>query len=449
MKISMLRTVTFLLAILPALPLAAQHKCGNALILEELGKRQPDELLRLIEQRDRNNEQVRKLSGSANKTTAQYPIPVVFHFVLSQAQYNQIGRDTGIMRRVRSQLECLNKDFNRQNADSSLIPAAFKPLYSGVGIQFALANTTNSNTISPGIELRMLAATDNPTYSATTTCHNVKHSTSLGMDAWDNSKYFNVWVCNIAGGNTVGVTAPPSFVTVNVGGHVITPDEKGMVLHYPAIGVREFPAQYFLTGIDKGRTMTHEMGHYFEIWHPSGDDGGLCPTNGGFDDGITDTPPEADSKLCSGGVCPTFPTTDACSPASPGVMFMNFMDYVDDRAMQMFTIEQASVMFSALTIESWSLTQHPELVKVSDQILPESTVLVSPNPAQNQIRIATTGNQHLQQIELVNTLGQTVYRQKVSNQQPLLIGRQDWAPGVYYLHCQFAEGILSKKIVFE
>src|SRR5690606_27853362 len=93
------------------------------------------------------------------------------------------------------------------------------------------------------------------------------------------------------------------------------------------------------TKTDLGRTLTHELGHFFELFHPNGDDLS-CPANGGDDDGISDTPPSYTNKIRN----PVFPVTDQCSPNFPGVMFMNYMDYCDDLSLYMFTMEQCSVM---------------------------------------------------------------------------------------------------------
>jgi hypothetical protein len=444
-------SVTALLAVLSGSASQAQRVCGNEIKLTELRTQQPAVFEQMRTQRQKEILEA-KQSGVASKTTAQYAIPVVFHFVLTPNQYSYLGNDTGIRRRVKSQLAHLNSDFNRHNADSSTIPGAFKPVYTSVGIQFGLTNTSSSKTISPGIEIKVDTGVNVPEFDANVDCYKAKHNSTKGLDAWDPDKYLNVWVGNITSGGSgtvVGITTPPSNVGVNIGGHTITADEKGLVINYGSFGAREFPAQNFIAGTDLGRTMTHEMGHYFELWHTWGDDGGLCPDNGGFDDDIADTPPEADAQYCNAGLCPTFPKLDACSNTSPGIMFMNYMDYVDDKAMVMFTIDQAARMQFYLQNESSSLTQHPELLKVSERILAENVLRVTPNPASTMIRLEVTGAQHLQQVELVNALGQSVYHVTAKDNQSLNIQRQGWAPGVYYLHCQFAEGMLSKKIVFE
>lgn len=78
-----------------------------------------------------------------------------------------------------------------------------------------------------------------------------------------------------------------------------------------------------------GRTLTHELGHYLlldHIW------GGGC----GVDDGIADTP----SQSAPYGGCPNV----GASSCGTTDMHMNYMDYVNDQCMYMFSANQSTVM---------------------------------------------------------------------------------------------------------
>jgi hypothetical protein len=447
----------FALAAIPA-GSYAQRNCGTGIRNRKLAVENPALFQQMRErQQQRTEEALAFMNNAAYKPAgAQSPIPVVFHFILTPTQYNDIGRDTGIRRRVYSQLKSLNADFNRKNADSSQIPAAFKSLYTNVNIQFSLAKGTNANTISDGIEVKVVSTLPAPVYDVNNECYTAKEATAVGLPSWDVNKYLNIWVVNITAGGTgvvVGVTTPPTSVGTTSGTHTITAAEKGVVLNYGAIGVREFPTQYFVSGIDRGRTLTHELGHYFELWHTWGDDGGACPGTGGWDDFIADTPPEGDAHYCSSGVCPTFPKTDNCSPSSPGVMFMNFMDYVDDRAMQMFTVEQGQMMRRMIMLdsESYSLTQHPELLLQAgiSPAISESAFRVFPNPASDMVHIALTGGEKLLSIDILNMMGQSISHTVAGDKNDYTVPLGDAAPGIYFVQCHFAEGTLTKKIVLQ
>lgn len=432
----------------------AQRNCGNPTFLENMKRdfpafyqqKQAEKTQRIVDAVD-----AFKKAGE-RKTTAQYPIPVVFHFLVTDDEYSYLGEDSGIIRRVKAQLKQLNADFNGANTDQNLIPPAFKPLFANANIKFGLAKGTSANIISPGIEVKRLAAPS--IYDVNNDCYTAKQNTPIGLAAWDATKYLNIWVLRITNGGSgtvLGITCPPSNAGYNSGTltnpHIITSDDFGIVLNYGAFGVREFPAQKFITNIDRGRTLTHEMGHYFELSHTWGDDGGMCPGKGGQDDGISDTPPEADSKYGA----PVFPLFDACTIAGNGVMFMNYMDYVDDRAMQMFTKEQGSRMQAFLQPgqESYSLTQNPGLaLGVNDHLLEEAFSVV-PNPATSNLHLTLSGESRFLSAEVMNMLGQTVAHIKADGSKSLDIAVGNVPRGIYLLKCQFAEGTLTRKIVLQ
>jgi hypothetical protein len=88
-----------------------------------------------------------------------------------------------------------------------------------------------------------------------------------------------------------------------------------------------------------GRTATHEVGHWLNLFHIWGDDGQGCSGS----DGVDDTPNQAGSN----GGCPTFPHI-TCNNGPNGDMFMNYMDYTDDACMFMFTQGQVDRMEACL-----------------------------------------------------------------------------------------------------
>lgn len=434
----------------------AQRNCGSPILMDRIKKERPAEYAQLMAERAQRNiaaEQAAKASAQM-KTTAQYPIPVVFHFLITQDEYNYLGQDEGIIRRVRSQIKQLNADFAGTNADKYKIPPAFLPVFGNANIKFGLASATSSATISNGIEVKILSAP--AVYDVNYDCYTAKENTAIGFPAWDPSKYLNIWVAKITSGMSgtiLGITTPPSFLGHNVGTmsnpHRITEQDFGIVLNYGAIGVRELPEQSFIPNIDKGRTLTHEMGHYFELSHTWGDDGGLCPTNGGQDDDIADTPPEAGSQFGS----PNYPVYDACTKSTSGtsIMFMNFMDYVDDGSMQMFTKDQVSRMqaFIQPGYESYSLTQNPGLSLGVNQALAESSITLSPNPASNKILLSLTGSNHFLRADVVNLLGQSVAKVPANGTQSISINLSDIPKGIYLVKCQFTEGTLTRKFVLQ
>lgn len=246
-----------------------------------------------------------------NSTNAVITIPVVFHIV-----YNGTAQNISDAQCI-AQLNQLNLDFARMNADAANTPSVWQGISANTNIQFCLAQRTPTGAATTGIERR------STTLTSFSTNDNVKRTANGGMDAWPSSSYLNIWSCNISGG-VLGYAQFP-------GGPAAT---DGVVLLYSSIGSVAQPGT--ATPYNLGRTATHEVGHWLNLYHIWGDDGTACSGT----DNCSDTPNQADENYGA----PTFPLTDACATASPGVMFMNYMDYTDDRAMNMFTAGQSTRM---------------------------------------------------------------------------------------------------------
>ncbi|MCW3080004.1 MAG: type sorting protein [Segetibacter sp.] len=248
-----------------------------------------------------------------NNNRTAYTIPIVFHVVLTNPA---TVSDESIL----AQLDVLNKSFSGTNADTTRIPDYFKPFFGKTGIQFCLAQQTPTGEGTSGIERITTTQTSfSPDNDA------VKHSTSGGANGWDPKKYYNVWLCTLTSG-VLGYATFPNDTG--------TPDEQGAVVDY-----RSLPGGS-LNSYNAGKTLSHETGHYFNLFHIWGDDRGECT---GSDD-VNDTPNQADaSKGCTNGI-----KTDACSPAANGVMYQNYMDYSFDSCLVMFTQEQVLRMETTL-----------------------------------------------------------------------------------------------------
>jgi hypothetical protein len=108
----------------------------------------------------------------------------------------------------------------------------------------------------------------------------------------------------------------------------------GVVINFQAFGTSGTAQAPF----NKGRTATHEVGHYFNLRHIWGD----TPDCSGSDM-VADTPNCAGPNFGR----PGFPTI-TCNNGPNGDMFMNYMDYTDDAAMFMFTTQQVVRMRTTL-----------------------------------------------------------------------------------------------------
>ncbi len=294
-------------------------RCGTMPVLEKEFKKDPTLKARMQAAEQRLQQEAKQRSSQNNTNLREeagpYYIPVVFHIVLSNPNVITDAQ-------VQAQLDTLNKDYAGLNGDSTKIPAAFKPLYAKSNIRFVLAKRTPDDASTTGIE-RYVAGKSS--YSITD--NSVKYTSAGGANAWNPDKYINVWITNLSGGYLGYGTFPNTSVTA----------EQGVVITYTSLPGASSGAY------NRGRTLTHELGHFFNLYHIWGDDNGSCSGT----DYVDDTPNQADATY--GCPSPAI-VTDNCSPTAPGILYEDFMDYTDDACMVMFTMLQASRMETALTL---------------------------------------------------------------------------------------------------
>jgi len=241
------------------------------------------------------------------KQRAVKTIPVVVHVVYKNA--NENISDAQIL----SQIDILNKDFRKLNADTSVIPAPFKGLAADCEFQFCLAQLDPNGNPTTGIV--RVPTTVGP-FSGNDA---VKFTAQGGDNAWDRNKYLNIWVCNIMG--YLGYSSFPG-----------SPAElDGIVCYFGAFGT----GGATLPPYNLGRTATHEIGHWMNLFHIWGDDGTGCFGS----DRVDDTPNQGGYN----SNCPTFPKL-SCNNGPHGDMYVNYMDYSYDACLTMFTEGQKARM---------------------------------------------------------------------------------------------------------
>ena len=244
-------------------------------------------------------------------TTGTVIIPVVVHVLYNTAAQNISDAQ------VQSQLTVLNEDYRKLNMDASKTPAIYAGLAADANVQFVLAKRDPSGLATSGVIHKYTKTASWSTNDA------VKNSKRGGDDAWDASKYLNLWACNLGQG-LLGYAQFP-------GG---SPSTDGVVILYSAFGSRaKYSAGTYISAYDLGRTASHEVGHWLNLRHIWGDDSGACTGS----DQVADTPNQGAENYG----CPAFPHV-SCS--NSGDMSMNYMDYVDDACMYMFSTGQSSRM---------------------------------------------------------------------------------------------------------
>jgi hypothetical protein len=249
------------------------------------------------------------------KTTAPiFTIPVVVHVL-----YNNTTTNISTAQ-IQSQIDQLNLDYQKLNADASLVPAAFSGVAADIQVQFCLAQRDPSGNATTGI---IRKSTTKSSFSADN--DDAKSNSTGGDAAWPATQYLNLWVVPaITSGGQGGILGYAQFP----GGPAGT---DGVVIGYNYFGTTGAVSAPF----NKGRTGTHEVGHWMNLYHIWGDDGNGCTGS----DLVGDTPNQGDENYG----CPAFPTV-SCSNGPNGDMFMNYMDYTDDACMYMFSTGQKSRM---------------------------------------------------------------------------------------------------------
>lgn len=286
--------------------LNAQRNCGSMEVLDRQLKEDPDMAYRM--------EMIEKQTALYEKTShpgkrAVVVIPVVVHVVYQTSAQNISEAQ------INSQITVLNADFRALNGDIGSVPAEFQPLIADSEVEFCLAKQDPNGLATTGITRKYVNK------SAWGTNDDVKKSTKGGVDPWPASKYLNIWVCNIGGG-ILGYAQFP-------GG---SPATDGVVIGYNYFGTTGVVSPPF----DKGRTATHEIGHWLNLRHIWGD--ATCGT-----DYVNDTPTHNTANYG----CPAFPHYSTCS-GTPKEITMDYMDYTDDACMYMFTQGQKTRMRAVL-----------------------------------------------------------------------------------------------------
>ena len=274
-----------------------QRSCAANDVLEDQMKQDPSLKQRMDDIEAFTRRYVE--NPTANRGSSTITIPVVVN-VLYKTNAENISAA-----QINSQITALNADYSAHNSDYNNTPSVFQSVRSGdIGVSFVLSSVVRKST-----NKKSLQANDA-----------MKKSSQGGIDPTDPDHKLNIWVCTL-GGSLLGYAQFP-------GGN---PATDGVVIINTGFGTTGTATAPF----DKGRTATHEIGHWMNLRHIWGD------TNCG-NDLVNDTPIHTTSNFG----CPSFPDNSSCGGTTHPMMTMNYMDYTDDGCMFMFTQGQKSRMLA-------------------------------------------------------------------------------------------------------
>lgn len=295
------------------MPQPVGRKCGAMAIHLALLEKHPE-----FRANQRRLVEATRERRSHRATWTPIAIPVVVH-VLYNTESENIPDS-----QIHSQIDVLNKDFNAANADISKVPEVWKGLVHNADIRFALATVDPAGKPTSGIHRKKTHRTSFPLPVFDDDPEPIKFDSTGGADAWPADQYLNLWVGKLASG-ILGYAQFP-------GGPAAT---DGVAILNTAFGMGGITQPPF----HLGRTATHEVGHWFNLRHIWGDEPECAA-----DDFVEDTPLQGDQNFGK----PAFPHI-SCNNGPAGDMFMNYMDYVDDDTMYMFTLGQVDRMHAAIT----------------------------------------------------------------------------------------------------
>jgi hypothetical protein len=268
-------------------------------------------------------QQLKKKRAASNLRTQAppYTIPVVVHII---HKGEPIGTGSNISdAQVLSQIKVLNQDFQRTNPDRINTPAEFAAVAGSMDITFVLAKRDPEGRASNGIV--RVKGTKNSWTSADN--YQLKSQSN-----WPSEDYLNIWVCDIT--DFLGYAQFPVSNLPGLENSSNNAETDGVVISYAVFGSIDDGNFNLDPDYNKGRTTTHEVSHFFGLKHIWGDDDNECTGT----DHVADTPNQA--GFTTG--CPAHPRS-TCNPAVVS-MFQNFLDYTDDRCMNLFTQDQVERM---------------------------------------------------------------------------------------------------------
>jgi Pregnancy-associated plasma protein-A/Secretion system C-terminal sorting domain len=348
---------------------------------------------------------LRGSSGTDASAEKQVTIPVIFHILYRNDAENLS------MAQIESQLNVLNEDYGGTNADRSHLPGYFSNCLGSPNIRFERATMAPDGRASTGVVRRMISVNN---FAAD---DRMKSAMTGGDDAWDATKYLNIWVCPMAN-NVLGYASLPGC----------DPAVDGVVISSMAFGTINMRAPF-----NKGRTATHEVGHWLNLRHIWGDE--ACGT-----DNVDDTPQQqGPNRGCPDGERKT------CGNTAHGDLYMNFMDLTDDGCMYMFTAGQKQRMralFAAGGPRRGMLNSDALSLKTADGALPApevSGLTVFPIPANTQLTLQTGLTGGSARLTVYNQLGVAVMTKVVATAQEVL-DISALKPGQYFMRLSVQNG---------
>jgi hypothetical protein len=292
----------------------AQQQCGQAEVMQKLFENHPEWRLKFEQAQaqfaEQENHQSMKGASVSQTLVPTHTVPVVFHIL-------HLGGPENISdAQVLNQMAILNRDYQKQNADTNQVIPSYTNNIANVRFEFRLAQIDPNGNCTNGI----IRHYDSITNSWPLPTNNF----SAYQYTWPPNKYLNVYVV----GNILGMDGA---YTILPGTPIPTVADAIVIEHYVTGSIGT-------ANVANSRVLTHEVGHWFNlqhIWGTSNQPGVACG-----DDLVTDTPITKGYTVCI--------TPAAAAVCNPPIIenYQNYMDYTPCKLM--FTNGQAARMLTCI-----------------------------------------------------------------------------------------------------
>lgn len=327
---------------LSGMSLSAQQRCGVDEMLAHDKRQAPESASRALLQEQLAFEQWLKRTTeglNARNSCEIFTVPIVFHIVYANSGAN-ISTE-----QVLSQLDILNQDYRRMDSTAGNGPGA------DTRIQFCLATLDPDGDSTNGITR---------TQSTLGNHRTTEEDQLKSLVSWDDQRYLNIWITESVTLIDPGGQDPPSAILAYASFPTLPNGlPQGVVIDHRYLG-NEGTA---IAPYNAGRTLTHEIGHYFGLYHPfesegicSGASESNCNSNG---DRICDTPSQQDPTYGCPNTADNSCIDTPCDGPDPA---FNYMNYTDDLCMNAFTAGQANRMHFFLEGARASLVDPSNLI---------------------------------------------------------------------------------------
>ena len=340
-----------------------------------------------------------------------YVIPIVVHILENDSGKEPIPVFDSDIYYI---IDCLNRDFNLENADTSILTDTLKDMPGNMRIRFVLAKTDPN-----GLPTKGFTRTKTHVQEFGWAANAIKFDSLGGKNAWDPKKYFNIWVGALWPG-LLGYSQFPGG-PLETDGIVVTSDifkeEPSVHIHY-----------------NKGRVTAHEIGHSLSLRHPWGN-GWACSDNM-----VSDIPTQNGPNYN----CPDT-TFSLCQGDTTRDIVKHYMDYCGDTCMVMFT--KGQVLNARRSIQQYRMGQVIVDTTPLSPILGEESVIVYPTISDNAVNIKIDREMKNVEVKLYSLGGKLIHQDKVYGCYYKLNISQ-LSDGLYFVNIyQDGEKIITKHLI--